>query len=183
MEQMELNKEKEELMERIKATFAGCIFTDNKWWILLYFISTITVALIPFFLLYDEITEGGFGFKQITCLIFCVLYAVTIVFSGYRNVVWKRRIAQCETAQSLLENVDRNNKEYQIILAVLLVVLAEFVVSLLLDYHEMVWAIIVGVLMVALAIYLIFSKPRMSKDAKRLKELVEMADGQNAEAV
>lgn len=169
MEQNETIIEKQELMERIKSTFDDQIWPKNRWWRL---VETFIFALWPFFLFFDEITEGGFGIKQLIYLVFGILYAVLLIGSEYRNVFWNKRVQQAETAQDLLETINRSERENRELFGSLLLVIAAFVLSLFILDHEIVWAIVVGVLVV-LIVLLMFVKHRQSKDIKRLRELVE----------
>ena len=63
----------------------------------------------------------------------------------------------------------------------MLVIIAAFVLSKLLINHEMMWAVIVAALAVALIALMIFVKPRQGKDINRLRELVKQ-DEEKSEA-
>jgi len=66
---------------------------------------------------------------------------------------------------------------------VLVVIIAAFVLSKLLINHEMMWAVLVAALAVALIALMIFVKPRQGKDVKRLRELVKQEDEKNEASV
>ena len=65
----------------------------------------------------------------------------------------------------------------------MLVIIAAFVLSKLLINHEMMWAVIVAVLAVALIALMIFVKPRQGKDINRLRELVKQDDEKSEASV
>ena len=169
MEQNEINIEKQELMERIKEVYENANWPKNKW---LRIAESIFIAFLPFVILFDEITEGAFGLKQSIYLAFCILYAILLIAVDYRRLFWNKRVQQAETAHDLLEATDRETRENRVGVSVLIVILAALILSLLLFNHEMMWAVIVAVLAVALIALMIFVKPRQGKDIKRLRELV-----------
>ncbi len=169
MEQNEINIEKQELMERIKGIYENTIWPKNKW---LSIVQTFFIAFFPFVLLYDKITEGVFGLEQSIYLAFCILYAILLIACDYRRYYWSKRVKHAETAQDLLDATDRDTRENKVGISLLLAVLGAFVLSLLLINHEMMWAVIVAALSVALIALIIFVRPRQSKDIKWLRELV-----------
>ena len=169
MEQKEINIEKQELMERIKEVYENSIWPKNKWWRIA---QTIFLAFFSFFILYDKITEGTFGLEQSIYLAFCIIYAIFLIAVDYRRFFWNKRVQQAETAHDLLEATDRDTRENKVCVSVMLVIIAAFVLSKLLINHEMMWAVIVAALAVALIALMIFVKPRQGKDIKRLRELV-----------
>ena len=173
MEQNEINIEKQELMERIKEVYENSIWPKNKWWRI---VQTIFLAFFPFVILYDKITEGTFGLEQSIYLAFCMIYAIFLIAVDYRRFYWSKRVLHAETAQDLLEATDRDTRENKVCVSVMLVIIAAFVLSKLLINHEMMWAVIVAVLAVALIALMIFVKPRQGKDVKRLRELVKQED-------
>ena len=169
MEQNEINIEKQELMERIKEVYENANWPKNKW---LRIAESIFIAFLPFVILFDEITEGAFGLEQSIYLAFCILYAILLIAVDYRRFFWNKRVQQAETAHDLLEVTDIDTRENKVGISVLIVILAALILSSLLFNHEMMWAVIVAVLAVALIALLIFVKPRQGKDIKRLRELV-----------
>ena len=169
MEQNEINIEKQELMERIKEVYENANWPKNKW---LRIAESILVAFLPFVILFDKITEGAFGLEQSIYLAFCILYAILLIAVDYRRFFCSMRVQQAETAHDLLEATDRDTRENRVGVSVLIVILAALILSSLLINHEMMWAVIVAVLAVALIALLIFVKPRQGKDLKRLRELV-----------
>ena len=173
MEQKEINIEKQELMERIKEVYENSIWPKNKWWRIT---QTIFLAFFPFVILYDRITEGTFGLEQSIYLAFCIIYAIFLIAVDYRRFYWSKRVLHAETAQDLLEATDRDTRENKVCVSVMLVIIAAFVLSKLLINHEMMWAVIVAVLAVALIALMILVKPRQGKDVKRLRELVKQED-------
>ena len=178
MEQKEINIEKQELMERIKEVYENSIWPKNKWWRIA---QTIFLAFFPFVILYDRITEGTFGLEQSIYLAFCIIYAILLIAVDYRRFYWSKRVLHAETAQDLLEATDRDTRENKVCVSVMLVIIAAFVLSKLLINHEMMWAVIVAVLAVALIALMIFVKPRQGKDINRLRELVKQ-DEEKSEA-
>lgn len=169
MEQNEINIEKQELMERIKGIYENTIWPKNK---LLSIVQTFFIAFFPFVLLYDKITEGVFGLEQSIYLAFCILYAILLIACDYRSYYWSKRVKHAETAQDLLDATDRDTRENKMCVSVMLVIIAAFVLSKLLINHEMMWAVLVAALAVALIALMIFVKP----DVKRLRELVKQED-------
>ena len=178
MEQNEINIEKQELMERIKEVYENANWPKNKS---LRIAESILVAFLPFVILFDKITEGAFGLEQSIYLAFCILYAILLIAVDYRRFYWSKRVLHAETAQDLLEATDRDTRENKVCVSVMLVIIAAFVLSKLLINHEMMWAVIVAALAVALIALMIFVKPRQGKDVKRLRELVKQ-DEEKSEA-
>lgn len=178
MEQNEINIEKQELMERIKEVYENAIWPKNKW---RRIAQTIFLAFFPFVILYDKITEGTFGLEQSIYLAFCIIYAILLIAVDYRRFYWSKRVLHAETAQDLLEATDRDTRENKVCVSVMLVIIAAFVLSKLLINHEMMWAVIVAALAVALIALMIFVKPRQGKDINRLRELVKQ-DEEKSEA-
>ena len=180
MEQNEINIEKQELMVRIKELYENNIWPKNKWWRIA---QTIFLAFFPFVILYDNITEGTFGLEQSIYLAFCILYAILLISVDYRIFFWSKRVQHAETAQDLLEATDRDTRENKVGVSVLIVIIAAFVLSLLLINHEMMWAVIVAALAVALIALMIFVKPRQGKDINRLRELVKQENEKSKASV